>query len=81
MIAIMLGRLEMTVDACIDTYKEMMKSVFKIKSSKLPVGWSGKTKAQFDSAKLRKAIEKVVVDSGATKEDLFDNGQERGCRV
>ncbi|KAI9652560.1 MAG: hypothetical protein M1821_008367, partial [Bathelium mastoideum] len=81
LIAIMLGRLEMTVDACIDTYKEMMKLVFKAKSSRLPMEWSGKTKAQFNSDKLRKAIEKVVTDSGTMKEDLFNDGRERGCRV
>jgi hypothetical protein len=77
----MLGRLEMTAEACITAYEELMKSVFEAKSSWLPVGWSGNTKAQFDSDKLRKAIEKVVLDSGASTKDLFDDGRERGCRV
>ena len=81
LIAIMLGRLEMTVEACIAAYRELMESVFEAKSSWLPIGWSGKTKAQFDSNKLRKAIEEVVTNNGATTGDLFNDGRERGCRV
>ncbi|KAF2809299.1 FabD/lysophospholipase-like protein [Mytilinidion resinicola] len=81
LIAITLGRLEMTVEACIAAYEELMKAIFEKKSSRLPVGWSGRTKAQFDSGKLRKAIEKVIRDSGASIEDLFNDGQDRGCRV
>ncbi|KAL9086369.1 MAG: hypothetical protein Q9165_007155 [Trypethelium subeluteriae] len=80
-IAIMLGRLEMTVDACIDAYEELMKSVFETKSSWLPIGWSGKTQAQFDSSKLRKAIEKVVLDNGVSNETLFNDREHRDCRV
>ena len=77
----MLGRLEMTVEACIAAYEELMKSIFEVKPSWSPVSWSGKTKARFDSDKLRKAIEKVVTDNGASTEDLFDDGRERSCRV
>ncbi|MCJ1306925.1 hypothetical protein MMC25_000569 [Agyrium rufum] len=81
LIAIMLGRLEMTVEACIIAYEELMKSVFEAQSNWLPIGWTGNTKARFDSVKLRKAIENVVTDSGASTEELLNNGQERGCRV
>ena len=77
----MLGRLEMTVEACITAYEELMKSIFEAKQSRLPVSWSGKTKARFDSDKLRKAIEKVVTDNGASTEDLFDDGRESSCHV
>lgn len=77
----MLGRLEMTVEQCIAAYEELMRSIFEAKVSRLPIGWVGRTKAQFDSKKLRKAIEKVVTDSGASTEDLFDDRRERGCRV
>ncbi|KAI9691233.1 MAG: hypothetical protein M1822_008853 [Bathelium mastoideum] len=81
LIAIMLGRLKMTVDACIHAYKELMKSVFEAKLSRIPVDWMGETKARFDSGKLKKAIEKVIIDSGASKDDFLDDGQGRGCRV
>jgi len=77
----MLGRLEMSVEACITAYEELMKSVFETKSNWLPVGWSGKTKPQFDSEKLKFAIEKVITDSGASIQDPFNDGQDRGCRM
>ena len=77
----MLGRLEMTVEACITAYEELMKSIFEAKRSRLPVSLPGKTKARFDSGKLRKAIEKVVTENGASPEDLFDDGRERSCNV
>lgn len=71
----------MTVEACIAAYRKLMESIFEAKSSRLPIGWSGKTKAQFDSDKLRKAIEEVVTNNRASTGDLFDDGRERGCRV
>ncbi|KAI9771206.1 MAG: hypothetical protein M1839_002865 [Geoglossum umbratile] len=67
-IAIMLGRLE-------------MDAVFEEKSSWLPVGWMGKTKAQFDSKRLKSAIEDVICSRGASTVDLFNNGKLRGCRT
>jgi hypothetical protein len=75
----MLGRLEMEVDACIAAYSELMKAVFKEKSSWLPISRSGKVKARFDSAKLRSAVNDVVASSGASPTDAFNDGNERGC--
>jgi len=81
LIAIMLGRLEMTVEECILAYSQLMKAVFDEKSSWLPFSWSGSTKAQFDSNRLKKAIEEVVVSSGFSKTDLLNDGTDRGCKV
>jgi hypothetical protein len=77
----MLGRLEMDVDDCISGYTNLMKTVFEEKSSWLPVGWTGKTKAQFDSKKLKSAIEEVISSNGASTVDLFNDGKLRGCRT
>jgi hypothetical protein len=77
----MLGRLEMTVEECILAYTQLMKAVFDEKSSWLPFSWSGSTKAQFDSNRLKKAIEEVVVSSGVSKTDLLNDGTDRGCKV
>lgn len=71
----------MTVEACIAAYLELMKTVLEKKSRRLPLNISGNIKAQFDSAKLRKAVEKVIVDSGASTADLLNDGRERGCKV
>ena len=81
LIAIMLGRLQMEIDECIEVYNKLMKAVFEEKSSRVPVGWKGKLKAQFDSDKLQSAIEEVVQSNGASSTDAFNNGKLRGCRT
>jgi len=77
----MLGRLEMDVDQCISAYSDLMKTVFNEKSSRFPFGWTGTIKPQFDSKKLKNAIEGAVACHGASKSDLFNDGKHRGCRV
>ena len=81
LIAIMLGRLEMDVDQCITAYSELAEAVFGEKLSRFPVAINGNVKARFDSAKLESAIRKVVMQSGASEADLFNDEAERGCRT
>ncbi|KAG9647576.1 phospholipase, patatin family protein, partial [Aureobasidium melanogenum] len=81
LIAIMLGRLEMSVDKCIEAYIDLMKTVFGQKSSRIPFNWKGKVRAQFDSARLENAINSVIAKCGASKTDLLNDGAERGCRT
>lgn len=80
LIAIMLGRLEMDVDTYITAYSELAAAVFGEKLGSFPFGLTGKVKARFDSTKLEKAVRKVV-QSSASKTDLFNDGTERGCRT
>ena len=77
----MLGRLEMDVDACIASYSELMKVVFEEKSSWLPVGWSGKMKARFNSAKLKSAVDDAISKTDAFSADAFNDGKARGCHT
>jgi hypothetical protein len=77
----MLGRLEMDVDECITAYSELAAAVFGEKLSSIPVNIRGDVKARFDSAKLEAAIRKVIKNSGASEDDLFNDGTERGCRT
>ncbi|KAI9688258.1 MAG: hypothetical protein M1822_001764 [Bathelium mastoideum] len=81
LIAIMLGRLEMDLDECITAYSELMNAVFVEKSSWLPFSWTGKLKAQFDSKKLKGAVENVISSRGASPTDAFDDGKDRGCHT
>ncbi|KAH0551782.1 hypothetical protein GP486_007001 [Trichoglossum hirsutum] len=81
LIAIMLGRLEMDVDECVSAYSRLMESIFEEKSSWLPFSWTGQTKAQFDSTRLKSAIEDVLTRHGASTTDLLNNGNPCGCRV
>ena len=81
LIAIMLGRLEMGVDECISAYKKLMEFVFGKKTSRLPIGWTGETKARFDSTRLQNAIEDVITHQGIPKTELLNDGKPRGCKV
>jgi uncharacterized protein YqgV (UPF0045/DUF77 family) len=76
----MLGRLEMDVDECITAYSELAEAVFGEKLSSFSFNVKGKVKARFDSAKLEKAVRKVV-QSSVSETDLFNDGTERGCRT
>ncbi|THY90665.1 FabD/lysophospholipase-like protein [Aureobasidium pullulans] len=80
LIAIMLGRLEMSVDECIKAYSELIANVFGVQLSKIPMNWKGKVKPRFDSTKLEEAIKQVIRQSGVPEDALFDDGVKRGCK-
>lgn len=77
----MLDRLEMDVDSCIAAYSNLAAAVFGQKLYSIPFSIRGGIKSQFDSAKLESAIKKVVKDSGASENDLFNDGTKRGCKT
>ncbi|GES56908.1 FabD/lysophospholipase-like protein [Aspergillus terreus] len=81
LIAIMLGRLEMEVDECIDAYSNLATSVFRERLRSIPFNFKGDISARFDSAKLESVIQRVIENSGASKQELFNDGTERGCRT
>jgi hypothetical protein len=77
----MLGRLEMDVDTCIAAYSDLAAEVFGEKLRSIPINLKGNIKAKFDSEKLERAIQKVIKDSGASSQDLFNDSNARGCRT
>jgi hypothetical protein len=81
LIAIMLGRLEMSVDDCIAAYSELAAAVFGEKLRRIPDNIKGRVESRFDSKKLASAVRKAIVQSGASEADLFNDGVERGCRT
>lgn len=81
LIAIMLGRLEMSVDECIKAYSELMANVFGMQLSKIPMYWKGKVKPRFDSKKLEEAIKQVIRQSEVPEDALLDDGVERRCKT
>ncbi|KAF2183896.1 FabD/lysophospholipase-like protein [Zopfia rhizophila CBS 207.26] len=81
LIAIMLGRLEMDVDACITAYSDLAAKVFGEKLTRIPFNIKGDVKPRFDSERLESAIKKVIVQSGASETDLLNDGTEHGCRT
>ncbi|KAF2017972.1 kinase subdomain-containing protein, partial [Aaosphaeria arxii CBS 175.79] len=82
LIAIMLGRLEMTVDECIIAYRELIKDVFKARESRAGISAFGRVTSRFSSKALEIAIKRVLASrEGVSEDDLFDDGKARGCRV
>ncbi|TIA78959.1 hypothetical protein D6C76_03796 [Aureobasidium pullulans] len=81
LIAIMLGRLEMSVDECIKAYSGLIATVFGVQLSKIPITLKGNVKPRFDSAKLEAAIKQVISQSGLPENTMFDDGIERGCKT
>ncbi|EXJ75745.1 uncharacterized protein A1O5_00252 [Cladophialophora psammophila CBS 110553] len=81
LIAIMLGRLEMDVDECIEAYNRLIKTVFEKKAHWALFNWRGNIQAQFDNAKLKGAIEEIITRKGYSTTELFNDGKSHGCKV
>ncbi|RDW83469.1 hypothetical protein BP5796_04960 [Coleophoma crateriformis] len=75
----MLGRLEMEPKDCIRAYVELSKTIFEKKGS--PLQWNGNIKGRFDSTVLEHALKKIIVDQGYGEAEMFNNGEDRGCKV
>ncbi|THX07920.1 hypothetical protein D6D18_02065, partial [Aureobasidium pullulans] len=78
LIAIMLGRLEMDVDECIEEYVELMATVFGARARRIPISWRGKIKPRFDSKNLENAVKQVLIRKGMAVDARLDDGAERG---
>ncbi|KAH7364622.1 phospholipase, patatin family protein [Rhexocercosporidium sp. MPI-PUGE-AT-0058] len=77
-IAIMLGRLEMDVDECIEEYTSMFETIFGKKG--LPVNRWGRIKGRFDSTVLEQYIKGILKKRGLAEDALLNDGNER-CKV
>ena len=79
LIAIMLGRLHMDVDACINAYSMLSKDIFSQKG--LPVNWQGEVTGRYKSSELEKSIIKIIGATELPEDALLNDGEDRGCRV
>ncbi|OCL01567.1 FabD/lysophospholipase-like protein [Glonium stellatum] len=79
LIAIMLGRLKMDIQQCIDAYREFSNRAFTRKKH-IPLNIRGKICERFDSKELENAIKDVLVKQGYSEDELL---KEPGasCRV
>jgi calcium-independent phospholipase A2-gamma len=83
LIAIMLGRLEMTVDQCIDAYIGMMDAIFDPKDRrKLPFKIrNGKVHHRYETKRLEQAIKQVMSNAGWTSDDRFRGSKNSSCKT
>ena len=78
LIAIMLGRLGMTVDECIDAYTTLSDRVFEKKSHGVNI--KGKLQGRFDSAALELAVKNILASRGLGEDALLKD-IESPCKV
>jgi len=80
LIAIMLGRLQMNVQDCIDEYKALFSNVFK--KIRHRVSLTGKTQGRFDHRALENGIKEVVRKKLGDPDALFrDSSHRGGCKT
>ncbi|CAM1503382.1 Fc.00g081580.m01.CDS01 [Cosmosporella sp. VM-42] len=79
LIAIMLGRLQMTVDECIAAYTSLSNKVFEKKSHRVKI--NGQLQGRFDSAALEQAVKQTLADSGHSKDALLKDRSDGACKV
>ena len=79
LIAIMLGRLKMDINSCIDAYTHLSDSVFQKLRHRVTV--SGKVQGRFDTAGLEQAIKTIVQDQGLDENALLKDATDSNCKV
>ena len=75
----MLGRLEMTVDECIDAYVSLSDKVFQKQRHRVTI--KGHIQGRFDSDKLENAIKEIVVRKGLEEDVLLQDSRDAKCKV
>jgi hypothetical protein len=79
LIAIMLGRLRMTVDECIDAYVSLSDRVFQKQRHRVTI--KGQVQGRFDSEKLERAIKEIVAKQGLAEDALLKDAPDAKCKV
>jgi predicted acylesterase/phospholipase RssA len=79
LIAIMLGRLKMSIDECIDAYLSLSDRVFQKKRHRVTA--KGNIQGRFDSEELARAVKEVVTAQELQEDALLKNVLDDGCKV
>ncbi|KAI3332970.1 FabD/lysophospholipase-like protein [Ustulina deusta] len=78
LIAIMLGRLGMTVDECIEAYVSLSDRVFEKKSHRVKI--NGKLQGRYDKTELERAIKEILIKRGLPEDALLKD-VDAACKV
>ncbi|KAJ6114828.1 hypothetical protein N7486_000606 [Penicillium sp. IBT 16267x] len=79
LIAIMLGRLQMTVDECINAYTSLSDKVFEKKCHRVTI--KGKIQGRFDTVELERAVKQILRDRGFDPDTLLKDSPNAPCKV
>lgn len=75
----MLGRLEMTIDDCIDAYIRLADRVFK--KTGPPLGLCCEVQSRFNTKAFEQEIKAIVRRQTGTENTLLKNEDDRSCKV
>ncbi|THY96535.1 hypothetical protein D6C93_04726 [Aureobasidium pullulans] len=82
LIAIMLGRLRMTVDECIDAYLALMGPIFAPGwASWAPLGMKLNIRSKYNTPELEKGIKKLVESKLGNEDELLWDDRPDACKV
>jgi patatin-like phospholipase/acyl hydrolase len=79
LIAIMLGRLEMSADECIAEYQQISSTVFTKVRHRL--NWRGQVQGRFDDEILAEKVRELLVKKGLKEQELLKTTTSSGCRT
>ncbi|KAI9823351.1 MAG: hypothetical protein M1819_001359 [Sarea resinae] len=79
LIAIMLGRLKMSIGDCINAYLSLSDRVFQKKRHRVTI--KGKIQGRFDSEELARAVKEVVIAQGLQEDILLKDVSDDACKV
>ncbi|KAI9768121.1 MAG: hypothetical protein M1839_004202 [Geoglossum umbratile] len=77
--AIMLGRLQMTIDACIDAYVLLSDRVFQKKRQRVSMG--SRVQGRFDTEELERAVKATITRQGFEEDVLLKDSPNAKCKV
>ncbi|OCL05393.1 FabD/lysophospholipase-like protein [Glonium stellatum] len=79
LIAIMLGRLRMSIDECIVAYLSLSDRVFQKKRHRVTI--KGNIQERFSSEELTRAVKEVIKEQGLQENVLLKDAPEAACKV
>ena len=79
LIAVMLGRLRMSVTDCITAYLSLSERVFRKTRHRVTV--KGQIQGRFDSEELARAVREVVKQQGSHENALLKDESSTACKV
>jgi len=79
LIAIMLGRLRMSIDECINAYLSLSDRVFQKKRHRVAV--KGNIQGRFDSEELARVVKELVIARELQDDTLLQDISENACKV
>ncbi|KAH8690367.1 acyl transferase/acyl hydrolase/lysophospholipase [Phaeosphaeriaceae sp. PMI808] len=79
LIAIILGRLRMTVDECINAYISLSDRIFQKQRRHVTI--KGRVQGRFDSDELERATKEIVVRQGLAENVLLKGAPDTKCKM